>query len=482
MTRKKSIKSILARREFLATMGAGAAFLANPFSSHALADSSIIPSPLKARSSDRPGTAVVGLGNRGRGLATWQLGSYADVLAVCDVDLRRARSVAEDIYKATGRKVETYQDYRRLLERKDIQVIANATPPHWHTKINVDACRAGKDVYAEKPLTLTVDEGKILRRVVEETGQIIQVGTQQRSGYHFQIVCSLVRAGRIGKLKQVAVFVPGGDIRLGETCKESPVPPELNWEMWLGQAPLSPYCESRFRGPMSWWEYGGGMVTDWGAHHMDIAHWGIGGEDTGPLSIEAEGFNPNLGKAGHPDQFLPFAARLEYPGGVEMWFLSIPPDPVKNPAYKEVIDRVFSKVPDNIRNYPSHESNSGVLFIGEKNKVFVGRDGAFSEGIGEINNVGRFDRMPLAEDPWVRGYSYLYAHTNDFLTSVRTRQQPISDPIGQHRSQLPCHLVNIALRLGRKLRWDPKKEEFIGDNEANSHLKRSQRAPYKIEA
>ncbi|MGM0531612.1 MAG: Gfo/Idh/MocA family protein [Bacteroidota bacterium] len=482
MTRKKSIKSTLARREFLATLGAGAAMLANPFSSHAQADPSIISSPLKAGSSDRPCVAVIGLGNRGRGMATWQIPAYADVLAICDVDLRRARSVAEDIYKKTGRRVDVYQDYRLLLDRKDIHVIGNATPPHWHTKINVDACRAGKDVYAEKPLSLTVDEGKILRRVVEETGQIIQVGTQQRSGHQFQIVCSLVRAGRIGRLKQVAVILPGGDISPGESCKESPVPPELNWEMWLGQAPLHPYCEARFRRPMSWWEYGGGMVTDWGAHHMDIAHWGMGGEDIGPLSIEAEGYNPNLGKAGYPDEFLPFAARLEYPGEVEMWFLSSPPDPVKNAAYKDDIKRIFGNVPDNILNYPLSEGDSGVLFIGEKNKVFVGRAGAVGEGISEINNIGRFDRIPLAEDPWVRGYSYLYAHTNDFLTSVRTRQQPISDPIGQHRSQLPCHLVNIALRLGRKLRWDPKKEEFIGDNEANSHLKRSQRAPYNIEA
>ena len=441
-----------------------------------LAPSGTFSSPLPTRSGDRPAAAVIGLGNRGRGMAEWQLPPFADVVALCEVNLEKTGPVVEAIAKRTGRKVEIYRDYRRLLDRKDIQVIGNATPPHWHTKINFDACRAGKDVYAEKPLTYNIDEGKILRKVVADTGRVVQVGTQQRSGIHFRIVCDLVRHGRIGTLKQIAVILPGGSFEHGGACVPEPVPENLDWEMWSGPAPLEPFCKARLRAG-SWSEYGGGLVTDWGAHHMDIAHWAMGGGEVGPVSIEGWGYCPNLGKPNYPDQFRPFAARLEYPGGIEMWFMSAIPELKDSDAasHRGVIDRVYGKVPDHIRNYKTADRDWGVLFIGSSGSMFVGRGLAVGDGIGELVN------MPMPPDNHSRWRACLYEHTADFVDCVRTRRTPRSNVAEQHRTQLPCHLTNIALRLGRKLQWDSKREEFTGDSEANAMLKRPQeRAPYGV--
>jgi predicted dehydrogenase len=455
------------RREFLKTAGGTAVWSSVPAGASA--------APQAVRGDDRPVGAVIGLGGRGRGMAEWQMPPYADVVAICDVDLRKAGPVVEALYKRTGRKVEVYQDYRRLLDRKDIHVIANTTPPHWHTRINVDACRAGKDVYAEKPMTLTIDEGKILRKVVAETGRVIQIGSQQRSGQQFYIACDLVRHGRIGKLKQIAVILPPGSYEHGGPCAEEDVPRELNWDMWQGQAPVQPFCSARLRSG-SYSEYAGGLVTDWGAHHMDIAHWGMGGEEVGPLSIEAQGYCPNLGKSGYPDQFHPFSARLEYLDGIEMWFFSgfKEPNEANQAALRNVVEQVYGKIPENIRNYRAPDNEGGVLFIGSKNSIFVGRAVAVGEGVGELTG------MPLPENQHMRWRACLYPHMQNFVECVGTRRKPVSNVAEQHRSQLPCHLVNIALRVGRKLRWDPKREEFVGDQEANSQLRRAQREPYQI--
>jgi predicted dehydrogenase len=197
----------IGRRNFLKALGFGGAGLCARFGVP------LIAAPAATRRGDRLAGAVIGLGNRGRGLAEWQMPPYADVVAICDVDLRKTTAVAKMLPAKTGRKVDIYQDYPRVLERKDIHVIANATCEHWHTKINIDACRAGKDVYCEKPLSLTISEGQVLQKVVKDTGRVIQVGTQQRSGPQFQIACSLVRSGRIGSLKQIAVILPSGAFR-----------------------------------------------------------------------------------------------------------------------------------------------------------------------------------------------------------------------------------------------------------------------------
>jgi predicted dehydrogenase len=458
------------RRGFLASVGVSGAAIFGGIATAAPA----FPEPV--RGSDRPVAAVIGLGSRGRGMAEWQMPPFADVVAICDVDLRKTVSVAKLLHQKTDRKVEIYQDYRRILDRKDVDVIGNATCEHWHTKINVEACRAGKDLYAEKPLGLTIDEGKILSRVVAETGRVVQVGTQQRSGPQFQIACSLVRNGRIGKLKQVAVIIPAGGIAHAGPAAEEPIPKELNWDMWSGQAPLHLFSSARliYR---HWSEYGGGLVTDWGAHHMDIAHWGMGGKEVGPLSIEARGYCPNFGKPGYPDHFCPFVARLEYPGNVEMWFFSAAAKArnTEDALPAETSERLHGWIPESVRNYPAPDPDGGVLFVGSTGSIFVGRQAAIGEGIGEL------EKIPLADTHQVRWRACLYQHTRNLVDCVRTRQQPTSCVADMHRSLIPCHLTNIALRLGRKLNWDAKHEAFVGDDEANGRLRRPQRKPYQIE-
>jgi predicted dehydrogenase len=268
-------------------------------------------------------------------------------------------------------------------------------------------------------------------------------------------------------------MLPGGSFRVPVAAVAEPVPAEVNWDLWCGQAPLRPFSPARLNSFRSWSEYGGGLITDWGAHHLDIAHWGMGGAEVGPRTVEAAGFAPHFGKADHPDQFVPFAARLEYPQGIELTFFSsyiAAKSSAKSDAQKAELERIYRLVPEPFRE----ENRSGVLFVGSKGKIFVGRDEVVGPGIGEL------DQMPLAENGGVRWRACMYAHMQNFVDCVRTRQTPISGVFEQHRTQIPAHLTNIALRLGRKLTWDAAREEFPGDAEANRLLRREQRAPYQI--
>lgn len=459
------------RRTFLQTLGAVGLGAMTGLGGGCSTTAVSIAAPPRQR--DRLRAAIIGLGNRGRGLAEWQTPPYADVIALCDVDLRRASPVAKNLEANTRRKVDVVQDYRHLLERKDIDVIVNATCDHWHTRITLDACRAGKDVYCEKPLTLTIAEGWTLQKVVRETGRIVQVGTQQRSGLQFQIACSLVRNGRIGELKQIAVLLPGGDFRPREKSMSDPVPHEVNWDLWLGQTTTVPFSGARLRYFRGWQAYGGGLITDWGAHHLDIAHWGMGGPEVGPLAIEAAGYNPHLGQPDYQDQYFPFAARLEYPSDIELFFLSsyaAAKSSSKSDLHKSELNRIFDRVPEAYRN----DKRCGVHFIGTKGRIFVGRDDIEAEGIGELH------RVPIAKEGDVRWRATMYEHMHNFLDCVKTRRTPLCPVYEQHRTLIPAHLTNIALRLGRKLRWDPVREEFVGDAEANNLRARPQREPYGI--
>ena len=222
---------------------------------------------------DRPGVALVGCGGQGRGDATNASG-YGDIVAVCDVDSAHAAAASRQF--TDGAKVPViYSDFRRLMERDDVHIIVNATPDHWHTLVNHAACKAKKDVYGEKPLTLTIDEGRRLVGAVRDSGIVLQTGTQQRSDKRFRLACELVRNGRIGKLRNADVWLPAG-LRAGP-FKSAPVPASLNWDFWQGQAPNTAYvperCHVYFR---YWYDYSGGTITDWGAHHNDIAYWAIG--------------------------------------------------------------------------------------------------------------------------------------------------------------------------------------------------------------
>ncbi len=422
---------------------------------------------------DRLHIALVGCGGRGRGVAQAAT-KLADVVALCDVD----RAQAETARTKLGIKADIYSDYRELLARSDIDAVINATPDHWHTAINVATCRAGKDLYAEKPLTLTIAEGKLLRSVVQETQRVVQVGTQQRSESPFHTAIELVRNGRLGALRQVWVALPYYSTTGGPFPKQ-PVPSTLDWNMYQGQAPERDYCRQRTHGTFRWWyEYAGGIVTDWGNHHIDIAHWGMDRETSGPVEVDARGMFPNRGKPDHYNTADRFFARLKYPGGLELLYFSalgdrrIYGDVGKHQAMSpEEVERLFGPdAPEEVKQF----KRNGVMFIGERGRILVNRGGIYGRPAEELK--GR----PLPEDRWrVRPSSN---HMANFIDCIKNRSEPVSPVRIQHRTVTACHLTNISLRLGRKIKWDPKSEQIVGDEEANRWQRREQRAPYEITA
>ncbi len=457
------------RRDFLKTTAASAALIGGaPL---------IVPSGSRASAREAPSErirfACIGAGGRGRSVCQEALG-FGELVAICDADLAQAKQAQAD-FKAE--KAEISQDYRRVLDRKDVDAVIVAVPDHWHTKINVEACRAGKDVYGEKPLTLTIEEGKLLRKTVAETGRVFQVGTQQRSEKGFQTAVELVRNGRIGKLRSVWVAVPFFTTK-GGPYPEQPVPEGLDWDLYQGQAPLRPYTKTRTQGVWRWWyEYAGGIVTDWGNHHIDIAHWGMDRELSGPVSVEARGLFPNEGKAdcyNTPDRFF---SRMVYPDGLELLYFAAMKDLA---VYGEVeghvetdrreLDWLFSgEVPDEIRTF----DRNGIMFLGERGRIFVNRGGLYGKAVDELA------KNPLPEDGWkVRPSEN---HVANFFDCIRSRKEPVGTVAIEHRTVTACHLTNLSIRLGgRKLQWDPDREEIIDDTEAKGMQSRPQREPYTI--
>jgi predicted dehydrogenase len=260
--------------------------------------------------------AAVGMRYQGS-VITQKALAHGDLVAVCDVD----RHVAEQAKASFGSTAALYEDYRKMLDRKDVEVVLIGAPDHWHTAMALAACRAGKDVYCEKPLTLTVDEGKLLCKVVKETKRAFQVGTWQRSDVNFRLACELVRAGRLGKLRKVTVMLDKNPT--GGPFRATPPPANLNWDLWQGQAPAAPYAAERCHYTFRWWqEYSGGKVTDWGAHHLDVAQWAMGVQLSGPLEVEGTATFPKVENGYNVPGA--YRARLVYPGGVEMTVLDGP--------------------------------------------------------------------------------------------------------------------------------------------------------------
>jgi predicted dehydrogenase len=389
-----------------------------------------------------------------------QAARFGQVVAVCDVD----RTHAEREQARYDGQPTVHGDYRRLLDRADIDVIINGTPDHWHTAVCVAACEAGKDVYTEKPLTLTIDEGKLLRDVVQRTGRVVQVGTQQRSEQPFQRAVQLVRNGRVGQLKQVWVALPYFSTK-GGPFPTQPVPETLDWEMYQGQAPRHDYCPQRTHANFRWWyEYAGGIITDWGNHHVDIAHWGMDHELTGPTSIDARGLFPNPAGPQYyntPDRFF---SRMTYPDGLELLYFSALND---RRLYGEVgshqvtspekIEWLFGQdVPEEIKTF----DRNGIMFIGDRGRLFVNRGGLYGAPVEAL------PEDPLPGDAWqVRPSD---DHMANFFQCVKSRQEPVSPVRIQHRTVTACHLTNISVRLGRKITWDPEREQIVGDDQARA--------------
>ena len=416
---------------------------------------------------ERPVIGCIGTGDRWKAVGPAAM-NFGEVAAVCDVDAshaREGRSRVQDIQSKKGskREVDVYEDYRKILDRKDIDVVTIVTPDHWHSKIAIEALKAGKDIYCEKPLTLTIDEGKKICQVLKETGRVFQVGTQQRSemNLRFLTAVALIRDGRLGEIQKVSCAIGGAPT--SKPLPKVPVPKELNWEMWLGQAPLVEYIsgpvpqqgrpESRCHYEFRWWyEYSGGKMTDWGAHHVDIAQWGIGMDNSGPTSVEGEARHPMPYKDGYPtvdNQYnaaTEFMVKCQFPNGVEM----------------------------TIR----HDTDNGILFEGSEGRIFVSRGKLSGKPVEDLAS------NPLSEDALVKLYKGKKPgdHMRNFFECIKDRTQPISDVYTHHRAMTTCHLANIAIRLGRKLNWDPTKEEIVGDPEANAWQKRAQRKGYEVVA
>jgi predicted dehydrogenase len=416
---------------------------------------------------ERPVFATIGLRNQGE-LITSKTYKYADFAALADVDANvLARNVAKTT-EAQGKKPDAYGDYRKVLERSDIDAVMIATPDHWHTKIAVEAMLAGKDVYCEKPLTLTIDEGKLIEKVVSDTGRIFQVGTMQRTECDqlFLRAVALVRSGRIGKIQRVTCGIDA--FQQSPVIPVTDVPEELDWDTWLGPAPKVDYralpemregygggvplysnCHYSFR---NWHEYSGGKLTDWGAHHVDIACWALGATDTGPSKVTPLEFVlPGEYKDGYPtlhDQYniaTSYKIKADMPGDVEL---------------------IITSAGDN-----------GILFEGTKGRFFVNRGKIVGKPVEDLES------NPLPEDSVeeVYGGPVCENHSDNFVQAMRSRKQPISDVWSHNRMLEICHLSNIAMRLDRELNWDPTKREIIGDDQANAFLSRENRKGFEID-
>ncbi len=395
---------------------------------------------------DRPGIALVGCGGMGRGDAR-NASRFGDVVAVCDVDAGHARAAAAD-HTRDGKAPVILSDFRRVMERDDVHVVVQATPDHWHTLVNLAATQAGKDVYGEKPQTLTIDEGRRLVRAVREHRTVLQTGSQQRSDSKFRLACELVRNGRIGRLTDIEVFLPAG-LRGGPFATAKP-PAELNWEFWQGQAQLVDYvaerCHTNFR---FWYDYSGGTMTDWGAHHNDIARWAVGLE--GPTEIEGRALVEPV--AGGYTAYSEYDVQFTYANGVRHRVKTTADDSIFGGVVREEGQR------------------NGVRFIGSEGWVWVTR------GDIQVSDEALLT-TPLAEDALRLEVSG--DHMRNFFECVGSRKDPICHVEVGHRSASLCHLGVIAMRLGRKLRWDPVAEQFVGEGaeEGNRWVAREMRKPY----
>jgi predicted dehydrogenase len=431
---------------------------------------SIVPASVfgSTSPSNRINVGAIGTGRISRGHdlpGIWKFDA-ARIMAVCDLDSHRvdaAKTLVNDHYSKQAGKpydgVKTYGQYRELLANKDVDAVVISTPDHWHALIAMDAVRAGKDVYLQKPASLTIAEGRLLSDTVHRSGQIFQIGSQQRSSPQFRYAAELVRNGRLGELKTVEIGLPGDPA--GDDEPEMPVPKNLNYEMWLGSTPLVYYTEKRVHPHVGYdrpgWlrceQFGAGMITGWGAHHIDSAHWGMGTEFTGPLEIWGTAEFP---KKGLWDVHGPFRTEALYADGVHM--------------------------------IVSGDFPNGIKFIGTEGWIFVSRG---NETVTASDPVAKLEdpQALAASDPKIitskigADEIHLYEskdHHGNWLDCIRTRQQTIAPVEVAHRACSACLLHHIAMKTKRKLFWDPQKERFHNDDEANAMLSRPQRPPYVV--
>lgn len=395
--------------------------------------------------------------------STWKF-DKARIMAVCDLDRHRTeetKQLVEEYYtKKTGQAnyidVKMYDDYREMLLNKDIDAVMISTPDFWHAQPAMEAALAGKDIYLQKPTSLTIHEGRQLAEIIQKTGRILQVGTQQRSSSQFRKAAELVRNGRIGKLHTVKIGLPGDPS--GPPAPAMPIPKGFNYDMWLGSTPEMPYTEIGVHPQVGYdrpgWlrmeQFGAGMITGWGQHHYDSAAWGMDTEYTGPISVESVAEFPKSGLWNvHGD----FMSKAEYANGITM--------------------------------YTSGGYQNGIRYEGTEGWIFVSR-GDYAATPSDPTSKVRAKAID-ASDPKILEsvigekeihlYNSADQHGN-WLDCIESRKEPISPIEIGHRACSVCLITHVSMKIPRKLQWDPKKEHFVNDAEANTWLRRSQRAPY----
>ncbi len=399
----------------------------------------VVSAPLRPGANDRIRVGAIGVGGRGR-LLLEQLPESAQIVALSDCNVPRAES-----FKAKmGESWPVYQDYRRILDRVDIDAVIVATGEFQRVVPCIHACQAGKDVYAEKPLTLYINEGRTLVTAARKYGRVFQVGTQQRSMEVNRVACELIRRGGLGKVLEVRAINYTGPLPSPESpFPETPLPPGLDWNMWLNQAAWRPF-HPEWMSWMKWQDFSGGEMTNWGAHGIDQIQWALGTDRTGPVQIEPL-------SAGRNGQ-----VAMRYANGVPVKFVI---EPGKGPM-------------------------GGAVFICEQGKLEINRN-KFTSNPPEIAaELRKLVDIQEEERKWSDQLALWQArwHMQNWLDCIRSRERPVADVEIGHRSVTVCHLANIARWTGRTLRWNPRQERFTGDPQANALLERPRREGFALPA
>lgn len=436
-------KQISRRRFLISATGLVAGAAAAPM---------LIPSRVLSQEGVLPGEKVtmgcIGVGWQGTSnMENFLRLPDVQIVAVCDVDKNHLENARDIVNKHYGNQdCATYHDFRELLAREDIDVVSIGLPDHWHSIPAIAAAEAGKDIYGEKPLSHSLREGRAMVDTVERYGRIWQTGSWQRSQAKFRFAAELVRNGRIGKIQRVEVGLPSGHTDFAGTKGEDqiqPPPPELDYEFWLGPAPYSPYVKSRLHKNWRWYyDFGGGQLMDWVGHHVDIAHWGMGAEYTGPVEIEGTGEFPRDGVWNTATRY---RIDTRYANGIPMVIAG---------GHADVCD-----------------GNLGAKWIGEDGWVWVDRSGIDAEPKSLLDEQIGPNEIHLYNSP---------GHWRNFIDCVKSRRQTIAPCEVAHRSASPGHLGLIAMLAGRKIRFDPETETIEGDDIAARMLGNAMRSPWVL--